>query len=187
MRVKEESEAAHLGNKILPEESIKDNGKVSDLNVEHKVQILSTYQGVDVGASCENIVEQIGRVCERKQGTDLTKLAIFATHKKNSWGKCIHQYASECNGQIRQAIQACTRQSGRQNINFIQSDYPNYAPNGYTSVDIAYDQNVIKWLSKISEQGKDGDELGKAANQFSALEQNIANTKKKLEFLLTED
>ena len=185
MRVKEESEAAYLGNKILPEESIKDNGKVSDLNVEHKVQILSTFQGINVGASCENIVDQIGRVCERKQGTDLTKLAIFATHKKNSWGKCIYQYASECNGQIRQAIQACTRQSGRQNINFIQSDYPNYAPNGYTSVDIAYDQNVIKWLSKMSEQ----DELSKALQQPSDLEQSqqsIENTMKKLEFLLPE-
>ena len=144
MRVKKESEAAYLGNKILPEESIKDNGKVSDLNVEHKVQILSTFQGINVGASCENIVDQIGRVCERKQGTDLTKLAIFATHKKNSWGKCIHQYAPDCNGQIRKAIQACKRQGERQNINFIQSDYPNYAPNGYTSVDIAYDENLIQ-------------------------------------------
>ena len=145
MRIKEESEAAHVGNKIHPEEAIKDKGKVSaDLNFEHKVRILSTYQGKNVGADCKDIVDQIGRVCERKQGTDLTKLAVFATHKKNSWGKCINEYAPECNGQIRNAIQACKRQGGRQNINFIQSDYPNYAPNGYTSVDIAYDENLIQ-------------------------------------------
>ena len=66
--------------------------------MEDIVTILSTYKSRNVGTNCQNIVDQTGNVCQRKRGTDLAKLAIFATHLKNSWGKCIHEYASDCKG-----------------------------------------------------------------------------------------
>merc|ERR1711953_975657 len=116
-----------------------DNDKNEDLNHDKDmVTILSTYKSQNVGTACQNIVDQTGNVCQRKRETDLSKLAIF------SWGSCIHDHASDCNRQIKDSIQACKRQSGRKAVNFIQTDYPNYAPNGLTSVQIAYDQNMAQ-------------------------------------------
>ena len=114
-----------------------------------------------MGTNCQNIVDQTGNVCQRKRGTDLAKLAIFATHLKNSWGKCIHEYASDCNRQIKDSIVACKRQSGRKVVNFIQSDYPNYAPNGQTNVQVAYGENMAQVQRK----------------QFSSQDQNSSNSK----------
>ena len=161
-RIKNEDDANHIGLKIIPEISVKDDGKSEDLDhVEDIVTILSTYKSRNVGTNCQNIADQTGNVCQRKRGTDLAKLAIFATHLKNSWGKCIHEYASDCNRQIKDSIVACKRQSGRKVVNFIQSDYPNYAPNGQTNVQVAYGENMAQVQRK----------------QFSSQDQNSPNSK----------
>ena len=111
---------------------------------------------------CKNIVQHVANACEKRPNTgkprnikysfifnvytiyfvDLSKLAIFATHKANSVATCLHSYAPACNEQIRNSIQACKEHSEREVINFIQSDYPNYARNGLTSVHIAFDENM---------------------------------------------
>ena len=143
--MKTDEDINHIGSKIIPELPVKDDGKNEDLNHDKDmVTILSTYKSQNVGTACQNIVDQTGNVCQRKRETDLSKLAIFATHYKNNKLKCIHEHASDCNRQIKDSIQACKRQSGRKAVNFIQTDYPNYAPNGLTSVQIAYDQNMAQ-------------------------------------------
>ena len=142
-RIKSAQEAEYLKNsKIMPEWQLKFKDTPNLSSVPQITSILSTFQAKKVGSNCENIAQLNGDACAKRPLTDLSKLAIFATHQKNSITKCLHTYAPMCNLHIKDSINQCKERSGRKVVNFIQSDYPNYNSAQVNSVDIAYTENM---------------------------------------------
>ena len=97
---------------------------------------------MNIGNNCQNIVRHIGKACQAHSEAEFVKLAIFGTHGglKDSPSKCLSTLARECNQQVQNSIDICHK-NGRKNINFLQTDYPNYLGAGLkTVVQIAHDE-----------------------------------------------
>ena len=144
VRTKTEEEAKLFsGSKVLPEKQYKLDEPALDLGSGNFINVLSTYQNINIGSKCKSIVDSIGRSCQVHPEAEFVKLAIFGTHAwlKNSPTKCLSTLARKCNQQVKNSIDVC-RSSGRGNINFLQVDYPNHpGPGLKTVVEIAYDEN----------------------------------------------
>ena len=82
---------------------------------------------MNIGTDCQNIVRHIGKACQTHSEAEFVKLAIFGTHGglKNSPINCLLTLARECNQQVQNSINIC-HENGRSNVNFLQTDYPNY-------------------------------------------------------------
>ena len=99
---------------------------------------------MNIGTDCQNIVRRIGNACGGHSQAEFVKLAIFGMHGglKDSPSKCLSTLARECNQQVQNSIDICHK-NGRKNINFLQTDYPNYLGAGLkTVVQIAHDENL---------------------------------------------
>jgi len=86
----------------------------------------------------------MGETCKDHPEAEFIKLPVFGTHAgfKNSPMKCLSKLARQCNPQIKNAIDSC-REKGRNIINFLQADYPNYPGSGHkTIVEIAHEENI---------------------------------------------
>ena len=143
VRTKTEEQAKiFLGSKVLPEKQYKLD-EASDLGSGNFINVLSTYQNINIGSKCKSIVESIGKSCQVHPEADFVKLAIFGTHAwlKNSPTKCLSTLARKCNQQVKNSIDIC-KSNGRANVNFLQVDYPNHpGPGLKTVVEIAYEDN----------------------------------------------
>ena len=137
-----------VGSKVLPEKQYKYDKPAPNLGngilqPRILINILSTHRSMNIGTDCKNIVTSIGEICSGYPEADFVKLAIFGTHGglKNSGLKCLSTLASKCNPQVKNAIDIC-RSNGRENINFLQTDYPNHPGAGLkTVVEIAQEEN----------------------------------------------
>ena len=141
----EEQAQKFVGSKVLPEKQYKYGKPAPNLGNGTLINILSTYRNINIGTDCKNIVTSIGEICSGYPQADFVKLAIFGTHGwplKNSGLKCLSTLARKCNPQVKNAIDIC-RSNGRENINFLQTDYPNHPGAGLKSVvEIAQEENL---------------------------------------------
>ena len=139
--------AQYFGHsKVLAEKQYKYKKPAYDLGEGKFIGILSTYEKMNIGNDCQNIVRHIGKACQAHSEAEFVKLAIFGTHGglKNSPINCLVTLARECNQQIQNSIDICHK-NGRENINFLQTDYPNYLGASLkTVVQIAHDENLKK-------------------------------------------
>ena len=146
-KTKEEAEIFY-GSKVLPEKEYKLSKPVSDLGPGNFINVLTAFQKVSIGTNCSNIVKSVGETCNVYSEVEFIKLPVFGTHAfknlgfKNSPLKCLSKLARQCNPQIKNAINVC-RDNGRNIINFLQADYPNYPGSGHkTIVEIAHEENI---------------------------------------------
>ena len=144
VRTKTEEQAKlFFGSKILPEKQYKFDEPASELGSGNFINVLSTYQNINIGSKCRSIVDNIGKVCRVHPEAEFVKLAIFGTHAwlKNSPTKCLSTLARKCNQQVKNSIDIC-KSNGRANVNFLQVDYPNHpGPGLKTVVEIAHEEN----------------------------------------------
>ena len=142
-KTKEEAEI-FFGSKVLPEKEYKVDEPVLDLGLGKFIKVLTGYQAVSIGENCSNVVKSMGEACNVHPEAEFVKLPVFGTHSgmKNSPLKCLSKLARQCNPQIKNAIDSC-RDNGRNIINFLQADYPNYPSSGHkTIVEIAHEENI---------------------------------------------
>ena len=144
VRTKTEEQAQlFFGSKVLPEKQYKLDKPASDLGSGNFINVLSTYQNINIGSKCKSIVDSIGKACQVHPEAEFVKLAIFGTHAwlKNSPTKCLSKLARKCNQQVKNSIDIC-KNNGRANVNFLQVDYPNHpGPGLKTVVEIAHEEN----------------------------------------------
>ena len=140
VRVHSEQESSMLGTKIIPEKRIKVGKEKPDFN-GNNLEILSTYKSMNIGYGCSALVDHVEKICSDYENISFKKVAIFGTHPKNSFFKCLSTMARDCNAQILPVIEACQKNGSF--VNFLQSDYPNYpGTSKKTNVEIAYEQNL---------------------------------------------
>ena len=133
-----------FGSKILPEKEYKHGKPVSDLGPGNFINVLTGYRSGNIGTNCSNVVKNMGETCNVHPEVEFVKLPIFGTHSgmKNSPFKCLSKLARQCNPQIQNAIDKC-KDNGRNIINLLQADYPNYPGSGYkTIVEIPHEENI---------------------------------------------
>ena len=144
VRTKTEEQAKlFFKSKVLPEKQYKLDKPASDLGSGNFINVLSTYQNINIGSKCKSIVDSIGKSCQVHPEAEFVKLAIFGTHAwlKNSPTKCLSTLARKCNQQVKNSIDIC-KNNGRANVNFLQVDYPNHpGPGLKTVVEIAHEEN----------------------------------------------
>ena len=137
VKIDGEEDMEHLGDKIIGEIKIKANDHTMP-GVSGAVKILSSYDKVNVGYNCLKLVNKLQEACNRAQVTDFTKIDMYSTLAKNI-GSCLWTVARKCNSQVMAALNSC---QFRNNVRFLQADYPNHpGKNGKTNVEVALEQN----------------------------------------------